>query len=248
MDNLLNTAYTKDQYECLYEDSSYSEIMENLKNPNVDDFIKIFSIINLKNFVSEADFVVFINYLTNHATPIREITAYKLEEFVKEYRSYFLSDFSKNKLLNAIVDINPNISRAVCAVIGMTDELKIALEEEIIKKIEILLSEIKDYQDKTGDLFDDNKKNRKNHAKNKKLFSLYWYLEALSICLSEKSHEKIVQILKNTIKFCDYTIREKTAKILAIMPNPPYELLQSAKCDQNFYVKNQVYDKINFED
>lgn len=248
MDNVLNLVYTKEQYENFYNDFSYDEIMNILKDDTEDDFKKIFSIINLSCFLSEDDFICFINHLTNHSTPIREITAYKLEEFIDKYSDYFCLDFSKNKLLDGIIDINPNISRAVCNVVNKLPELNSFFEEEIIKRIGDLLKEIDIYQQNTGDLFVDNKKNRKNHAKNKKLFALYWYLEALNLSLTNENDEKITEILKKTIKFCDYTIREKTAKILANIDNAPLELLQSAKSDQNFYVKNQVYDKINFED
>ena len=81
--------------------------------------------------------------------------------------------------------------------------------------------------------------------KEKNIFSLYWYLESLSFCLSEKFESKIIDILNYTINFSDYTIREKTAKLLDKIKDPPCELLQKANCDQNFYVKIQVYDKIN---
>ncbi len=242
MDNLLKDIYTKEQYVL------YKDIISILQKEESDDFEKIFSIINLSNFSSQDDFNIFINHLTRHSTPVREITAYKLEEFISDFRIYFFSDISKNKLLDAIIDINPNISRAVCNVINLLDELKPFFESKIIERINALLLEIKEYQDNTGDLFDNNKKNRKNHAKNKKLFALYWYLEALCVCLTNKNNSKIIEILKNTIKFCDYTIREKTAKILVNINNAPLELLQIAKNDQNFYVKNQVYDKIDFED
>ena len=248
MANILNDTYTKEQYQGFFEDFSYDKIMSVLKNDETDDFEKIFAIINLKAFLSEDDFIIFINHLTNHSTPVREISAYKLEEFINDYREYFFLEFSKNKLLDGIIDINPNISRAVCSVIKSIDDLKPYFEKEIIKRLNCLLLEIKEYQAKSGDMFDDGKKNRKNHAKNKKLFSLYWYLEALCVCITNKNNDKIIEILKNTIKFCDYTIREKTAKILVNIDNAPYELLQIAKNDQNFYVKNQVYDKIVFED
>ena len=58
----------------------------------------------------------------------------------------------------------------------------------------------------------------------------------------------ILKFLNYTIDFCDYTIREKTAKLLTKFDNLPLEILQKAKSDQNFYVKIQVYDKMNHED
>ena len=66
--------------------------------------------------------------------------------------------------------------------------------------------------------------------------------------MSEKTNSEALEIVKQTIKFNDYTIREKTAKILANIENVPNELLKIANEDINFYVKNQVYDKINFEE
>ena len=55
-----------------------------------------------------------------------------------------------------------------------------------------------------------------------------------------------LEIVNFAINFYDYTIREKGAKILAKMEKPPSELLQKAKSDQNFYVKNLVYGKIDY--
>ena len=66
-------------------------------------------------------------------------------------------------------------------------------------------------------------------------------------CNLKKNNSQALEIINETIKFNDYTIREKTAKILVKLDNLPNELLQIAKNDQNFYVKNQVCDKINFE-
>ena len=120
--------------------------------------------------------------------------------------------------------------------------------EDLILKIKNLIVEIKQYEKEFKDFFDKTIRNTKNHAKNKKLFALYWSLEALSLCEFQKYNSEVLEILKYTINFQDYTIREKTAKNLEKLENLPLELLQKAKSDQNFYVKIQVYDKINFED
>ena len=47
MDNVLNLVYTKEQYENFYNDFSYDEIMNILKDDTEDDFKKIFSKINI---------------------------------------------------------------------------------------------------------------------------------------------------------------------------------------------------------
>ena len=218
---------------------SYDEIIKNLKDVNIDDFVKVFSILDLSDFKSQDDFSIFINHLTNHSNPIREAVALKLEDIDN---SWFLDEFSLSKLENAIVDINPNISRAICNIIEKSEPLKELLSERIIDKTLSNLREITP---------DEIKGNDKSHAKNKKIFSLYWLLEAISNLKIEKYNSKVLEILNTTVKFKDYTIREKTAKILSKMPNPPMELLKSATIDTNFYVnfyiKNNIYDNINNE-
>lgn len=216
---------------------SYVEIINNLKSESIDDFIKIYSILDLNEIKSLDDACIIVNNLTLHPTPIREALAYKLEEI---YEEKFFNDFIKQKFLDAIIDINPNVSRAICAVIEKSPVLKENLEEDIIIRIKKIINEIKEI----NQVF----KSEKNHAKNKKMFSLYWLLEALSNIKSEKYQKDLIEIISQTLGFYDYTIREKGAKILAKTKNAPLDLLQKAKSDTNFYVKNQVYDKMTFED
>ena len=245
MANDKKSSYDYFELQNLQLDFSYSEIIENLKNPACEDFVKIFSILNLNDISSLDDMLLLFSHLTNHSTPIREVVALKLEEI---YLEKYYNDEIKKQFLKAIIDINPNVCRAVYNVISKSNMLKEELELDLISNIKLLLSQI-ELQDKAlGSFFDDAVKIRKNHAKNKKLFSLYWYLECLSICKSEKFNSEVLEILKKTIKFNDYTIREKTAKILANFENLPDEIFQIAKNEQNFYVKNLVYDKIKFED
>ncbi len=198
----------------------------------------VFEIINTETINSNEEARDFINKLTNHSTPLREAVSIKLVDIIKKYPNYFEDDFSIQKILDAIVDINPNVSRSICTLIDENPKYKSLLEDKIITRIEEILSKI----------LSDNKKehllNTKSHAKNKKIFALYWLLEALSICQSPLYRQKILNILNITIDFKDYTIREKTAKILAKMDNAPMQLLQKANLDQNFYVKMQVYDKM----
>ena len=58
-------------------------------------------------------------------------------------------------------------------------------------------------------------------------------MESFSICMSKKTNSEALEIVKQTIKFNDYTIREKTAKILANIENVPNELLKIANEDIN---------------
>ena len=108
-----------------------------------------------------------------------------------------------------------------------------------------MIDDIFEYYSATPQKFRENKeKSKKNHVINKKIFHLYWCLEGLSIIIDDKIDKNVEEILKVCSDFYDYTIREKTAQILAKIKNPPSELLQKLKNDDNFYVKNQIYDKI----
>ena len=244
MTDIKKTSYETFELQDLKLDFSHDEIIQNLKNDS-EDFIKIFSIINLENFKNTQEAELLFLHLTNHPTPIREAAALKLEEI---YDDRFYNNYIKEQFLSAIIDINPNVCRAICTILSKSDFLKNNLCNDITNKIQTLLKEIKENDIALGNFFDDAQKIRKNHAKNKKLFSLYWYLEAMAICFNGKNNSQALEILNETIKFNDYTIREKTAKILTKLDKIPKELLQIAREDNNFYVKNQVCDKIDFED
>ena len=224
--------------EIFEKNYTYDEIFENLKDKNTQDFVKIFSVISIDKIEKQEDFIDLINCLTNHSTPIREITAIKLEELSKTQAELFINDFSKDKILKGIIDINPNVSRAVCSIIQNIEELQVLVCDGIINEIKNLIESIRESYS-----FCD-KNNKKSHAKNKKIFALYWYLEALSFCKNTENNAEVLEIIKFALDFYDYTIREKGAKILAKFKNSPSELLQKAKSDQNFYVKNLVYGKI----
>ena len=188
-------------------------------------FCDIFSIIDIDKLNSKAEFDEFISNLTNHPTPLREATAYKLEEV---YDDKYLDENVLNIILRSITDINPNVSRSVCAVIRNNLKLKAALEEKLIFEINNILNQIPPQKR--------NNNNNKSHAKNKVYFSLYWLLEALSCCVSGRYDFEIIKILNIAVNFSDYTIREKAAQIAMHISNLPQELINSFKNDNNFYV------------
>ena len=243
MDNLKKTSYEIGELQDMNLEIKHDEIIENLKN-DCEDFIKIFSIVNLEELFSIQEAELLFKHLTEHQTPIREIVALKLEEIYKEK---YYSDFIKEQFLKSIIDINPNVCRAISSIVSKSVFLQNELLNPLLSKIFHLLDEINECDSVLGSFYDDAQKIRKNHAKNKKLFSLYWYLEILAICTCKKNNPEALEIVKKTLKFNDYTIREKSVKILIGLENKTDELLKIAKNDQNFYVKNQVCDKINFE-
>lgn len=191
---------------------------------NENIFDEIFSIIEIDKLNSKEEFDEFISLLINHPNPTREAVANKLDEL---YDDKYLDENSLEIILKAVVDINPNVARCVCSLIEKNPLLKEKIEFKIISKIKELLLEIPSF---------DILQNNKSHAKNKKIFSLYWLLEALSISISDRYNSSVLEILKTTIKFSDYTIREKTAKILSKIHDIPAELSDSLKNESNFYV------------
>ena len=187
-------------------------------------FDKILSIVDTDEVSSKDDFDLFIDNLTNHPAPLREVCAYKLDEI---YKDEYLDDNNLNIILNAVIDINPNVSRCVCLLIKNHTLLQKSLCAKLILRINDTLK-----------LIPDNERNQSNksHAKNKLLFSLYWLMEALFYSYGDEYQTQALEIIKVTFNFSDYTIREKAAQLLTKVKNPPDDLIKSIKQDKNFYV------------
>ncbi len=228
--------------EIFEKDYTYSEIFENLKKDDLDDFTKISSIINIEKIENSEDFKILIYHLTNHPTPIREIVAIKLEEISKHNIEFFVNDDLKEQLLNAVIDINPNVSRAICSILENNEKLVDFIFDDLILKTKNTMNEIKEI------LNSKEPKTKKSHAKNKKVFAFYWFLEAISSTKTIKNNAEALEIVNFALDFPDYTIREKGAKILTKIQSPPLKLLQKAKSDQNFYVKNLLCGKIDYDE
>lgn len=187
-------------------------------------FDKIFSILDNDDLNSHEEFNEIISNLTNKPAPLREACAYKLEDINLDK---YIDEKTTDVILNAVVDINPNVSRSVCKTIQKSVKLQKMLYNKLVLAINDILSQISDNEKKS---------NNKSHAKNKMFFSLYWLLEALFVCIDRKCDNDIIKILHSAILFSDYTIREKAAKIISKLDNPPYELVEKLKSDTNFYV------------
>ena len=216
------------------QDEAYSVLLGD------NELLKPYAFININEIKSqkEADLIVF--HLTNHPNPTREACALMLCDM---RGAEFLCD-KAGVFVDAICDINPNVCRAIIEFLVKNPTLADKVLPLLIQRVNQILDDFKIYEREFGAYKDNKMRNRKNHAKNKKLFNLYWCLEAICEIYREEKFNDIVKICIVTVDFLDYTIREKTAKILTKIKNPPKELLQKLKNDKNFYVKNLVYDKI----
>lgn len=207
---------------------------------NEDELEKPLAIIAVENVTSYNEADLLINHLTGCDGRIREASALKISEFLScpETAKYFLNENSIKTILNGIMDINPNVGRALIEGIKECEQLQMLLQPLLVERIEEIITKLKEI---AALPFKENKlNNRKNHAKNKIMFNLYWALEALYYTDVNNITSKLYDILSFTSSCFDYTIREKSAKILSKMESPPSVLLHKLKNDENFYVKNQL--------
>ena len=223
--------YTKDEIKTLLQ--------------NGDEFEKPVAIMSLDILSEKEEAKLLISNLTGCDGRIREASALKISEFLScpETAEFFLDKLSTETILNGIMDINPNVGRAIIEGIKECEPLQEAILPLLLQRISELIEKLKEMS-KTP--FLENKLNdKRNHAKNKVVFNLYWGMEALYYTNFNNSktpdtREKILEILNFTSGYIDYTISEKAAKILFKMENAPDDLLQKLKNDKNFYVKNQL--------
>ena len=172
----------------------------------------------------EADILIF--HLTNHTALVREASAQKVNEFMKNAKStaFFQTKNIINSLLKAVNDINPNICRLIIEILPY------------IKDKDFFLSGL---YERIDDVFDELEKLKRSNWYTKKLFNLYWCLEALAV-LKAPVDKRLEYVLSKAGAFKDYTIREKTAMVLHYMTDTSpliVELKEKLKNDNNFYVK-----------
>ena len=240
--NFLNIVQTDENFNVEFEAYKIS-----LQNYNKDDILsilaenndekKIVAIINLKSIDNKFEADLILSHLTGQDGRIREAVSYILAELSPS--NFYLDEKSINILLNGILDINPNVVRNLINFISKSPKLKQELIKPIKFKTEEILLSLEKFVKIDSPFFENKSKSNKNHAKNKLTFNLYWLLETISI-LDVNRIENLEDILTKTSNFIDYTIREKTAKILSKMENKPPELLRKLKNDENIYVKNQL--------
>ena len=203
-------------------DFSYNKIFEILDGS--DDTLKAFALLELNEVQTEADFELLIKHLTNCDGRLRELVSSKLVELKPQKR---LEAYIPT-LLDALCDVNPNVARNIVELLSICN---INIAEPLLERAEDILMTIeKNSKPKKW-------RTQKNHVLTKIIFHLYWCLEALALFANVLPKERLTKILNTTSDFVDYTIREKTAKILVKMPEAPEDLLSKMQNDDNFYVK-----------
>lgn len=223
-----NIELTEKAYNYCCYDFSYEEIISELSSD--DEIKKQLCIINLKKINDYNDAKSLISNLTNKGGPIREVTSIKINEFINnsEFCNYFQSEEIIDIFIKAITDVNPTVSRNTIESLNALKN-KAYLEQKLFEKIFLILDELKEF------------KKIKSHLLNKKTFNLYWCLEALSnIVINTDFNADFENVLSLTSTFNDYTIREKSAKILSKIQygsSVTKNLIEKLKNDENIYVR-----------
>ena len=218
------------------QDYSHEDIIKELTLDN--DIKKQLCIIELKEINSQEDANILTQNLTGKSGPVREATSYKILEMISNdlYKNFFQTKEIINIMTKGITDINPTVSRNIIESIIYINNTEYLINN-IINEIKITLNNI------------DEKSKSRSYINNKKNFNLYWNLEALinifsniddkNYAVSQNIIENIFEIIKITYKSQDYTIREKTAKLICMLKKDTLleEIITFLKNDKNIYVK-----------
>ena len=217
----------KEAVNLFEEDLSTDRIFELLKNGNI--LQKQIAALKIEALNSYEEALALAENLTGCDGKIREAVSLKINELSES--PYLHQTKIYDRFADAIIDINGNICRNI---IGAIDNLK--SDEEFCAYFQVkLLSMTKELTDKVKDFdFQDGK-----YKVNKEVFKLYWCLETIYHLAEKLSMSDLKDILNQTKRIDEYTIREKTAKILSKNFNDKEldAIRQELKQDKNYYVR-----------
>ena len=162
---------------------SHEELLCFLKSGNIPE--KQFAALELDEVKTQEEAEILISNLTGVDGKIREVTAFKLQEFVRKNPKLYLS-FPKI-FADATIDINANICRMIINLLNnLKSDKRFAQEytSYIITFMEDALKELDSFN------FRD-----KKYTINKQLFKIYWCLEGINVFFSQIDEEKLVPVL-----------------------------------------------------
>lgn len=212
-------------------DLPHSEIINMLQSGNIAQ--KQIAALRIEHLNSTDEAIILAKNLVGHDGKIREATSLKLLEFVEnnQYINYFYDYNIYNILLNAIIDVNSNVCRNIISAISILQSNSHFTQyfcPELIILTKNLIEKVKQFD------FQDGK-----YKVNKEVFKLYWCLETIYVLIDHFDINIIKTILIQTSQIDEYTIREKTAKILSKNFSDPIltEIRNILKNDKNYYVR-----------
>lgn len=227
MDKNLNMAF-----DMSLKTYDYSALINFLNSDNITE--KQIAVLKLDEIESKEDAKLLVSNLVGQDGKIRETVAFKINELIKNgFQDYFLDNEIFNLLLQGVMDINGNVCRQVI------DTMRILRENSQFTSyfcpllIEQTNSVLKEAEKIDADA--------KRYVKSKRNFQLYWNLEAIYDLKEFMDKKQVIAILLRTGVFYDYTIREKTAKIIKDFDDLDLqELKEKLKNDENYYVKRYM--------
>lgn len=211
--------------------SSYEELIMLLRSDKVVD--KQIAALFLDTIKSSQDAALLVSNLTGQDGKVREVVSCKLKEFMENPKlaCFFANPEFADIFFDATLDINGNICRNIISAIKNLKNERVFCEkyvQKLVNTTKSLILKVKEFN-----LFDG------KYKVNKEVFKLYWCLEALYEFIDFVDIVDVKSILSETKLIDEYTIREKTAKILT--KNFDDEVLvkikEELKRDKNYYVR-----------
>ena len=229
-ENLNSNAKLTYAAELIEKNLSQDKILNYLKSGS--DTEKQVAALKLETVRDGNDAICLANNLIGQDGKIREIVSLKIAEFINNnnYSKFFLQKDIYDKFLQAITDINPHVCRNIISIINIDDADFI---KYFIPKLLKITQELIDIVKKFD--FQDGK-----YKINKEVFKLYWCLEAIYELAQKINLREIKNIVKQTKDINEYTLREKTAKILTKLNLEDEEINNIRKIlkqDKNYYVR-----------
>lgn len=235
--NLNNTYYKTldenfNQALKLFEQNlSQVEILNLLKTGNIVQ--RQIAALKLNRLDSKEQAFCLAKNLTGQDGKIREAVSLKIYELTQkpEFAFFFYDKKIYDIFLKAIIDVNSNVCRNIISAIKLlkknSDFCKY-FTDILLNLTENLIEKVKEFD------FQDGK-----YKVNKEVFKLYWCLETIyefTDCISISSIKKIVSQTKD---IDEYTIREKTAKIISkdFEDDELNKIRNILKNDKNYYVR-----------
>ena len=234
-ENLNNTYYQsleenfKHAIELFEQDLSQEKLLELLKTGNI--LQKQIAALKISTINNEEEAYVLCSNLTGNDGKVREATSLKLLELSKSYIEYFKTEVNYQIFLDAIIDVNPNICRNMLEIIKTLKSDKNFIDffiPKLVNQTKTLINEVEKFD------FQDGK-----YKINKEVFKLYWYLEAIYELTDYITLTDLKSIIEKTKDINEYTIREKTAKILTknFDDETCQKIKEFLKRDKNYYVR-----------
>ncbi len=210
-------------------DFSHESLIKFLKEGSVIE--RQFAALTLDNVKSSDEAAILMSNLTGVDGKIREAVALKISEITKKSPQYFQDKSIYQIFSDATIDIDGNVCRlAIMSSVNLIDNQDFAkfYAFELIKIIKQALEEISKFTFKD-----------KKYKINKQIFKIYWCLEALIKFYSYVDINKLKEIIKKCSILPEYTIREKCAKLLNIIPidDDLFIIKKALLQDDNYYVR-----------